>query len=125
MTEREIQIKNYIDGYNQFDVLKMIRDFDEQIIFENVQNGQVTMTLDGLESFKQQAEQAKSFFLSRKQTIQSIHHNVCTTEVNIHYSAILAMDFPNGMKKGQLLELNGKSIFEFCDSKIVKLTDIS
>jgi hypothetical protein len=35
------------------------------------------------------------------------------------------MDFPNGLKKGEEISLDGKSIFEFSeDGKIMKLTDI-
>ena len=122
---REKVIHNYMAGYNQFDVEKMIADFDESIVFENIQNGIITMTLRGIAAFQQQAEQAKSYFSSRKQTVISIHHQNATTEVAIQYSAILAMDFPNGLKKGQELKLSGKSIFEFDNRKIIKLTDVS
>ena len=38
MTNREKIIKNYIDGYNQFDIDKMVFDFDDNIVFENIQN---------------------------------------------------------------------------------------
>ena len=113
MTQREEQIQNYIEGYNQFDILKMIKDFDEQIIFENVQNGQVTMTLNGLEAFKKQAEEAKFYFSSRRQSIQTTRHTTTSSEVDIHYSAILAMDFPNGMKLGQSLELTENLFLNF------------
>ena len=34
-------------------------------------------------------------------------------------------DYSNGMRKGQSLNLTGKSVFEFEGNKIVKLTDIS
>jgi len=46
-------------------------------------------------------------------------------EIEIEYFGILAIDFPNGMKKGGEIKLNGKSIFEFNDEKIIRLTDIS
>ncbi len=124
-SEREKVIKNYIDGYNDFDVNKMFADFDEKIIFENIQNGKANMTLTGLSALKEQAEQAKSYFSSRQQTIKSFVHNVNETEIEINYSAILAMDFPNGLKKGEKLNLSGKSIFTFSENKVVKLTDIS
>jgi hypothetical protein len=35
------------------------------------------------------------------------------------------MDFPNGLQKGQELDLTGKSIFKFSGDTIIKLTDIS
>ena len=55
---RENIIQNYIDGYNKFDTEKMTRDFSEEIVFQNIQNGEVDMTLEGKNAFKQQAEQA-------------------------------------------------------------------
>jgi hypothetical protein len=59
-------------------------------------------------------------------TIKSFTHNDDETEIVINYSAVLAMDFPNGLKKGETLNLTGKSVFKFSDnSKIIKLTDIS
>jgi hypothetical protein len=125
MTDRENIIKNYIEGYNNFDIDKMFADFDESIIFENIQNGKVNMTLSGISALKEQAEQAKSYFSNRQQTIKSFVHNDDETEIEIDYSAILAMDFPNGLKKGEKLNLTGKSIFKFADNKVVKLTDIS
>jgi hypothetical protein len=124
-SDREKIVKNYIDGYNHFDIDKMMADFDEKIFFENVQNGEVNMSLSGVSAFKQQAEQAKSYFTIRQQTIKSFTHNDDETEIVIDYSAVLAMDFPNGLKKGETLNLTGKSIFQFSDNKIIKLTDIS
>jgi hypothetical protein len=125
MEERERIIKNYIDGYNQFDLDKMVADFDDQIVFENHQNGEVTMTLIGLKAFREQAEQAKSYFTKRTQTIRSIKHLTDESEVKIDYHAVLAMDFPNGMKKGDELNLQGKSVFMFLDNKVIRLTDVS
>lgn len=124
-SNREKVVKNYIDGYNNFDIAKMFADFDESIIFENIQNGEVSMTLAGISALKEQAEQAKSYFSSRQQTIKTFVHNDDETEIEIEYSAVLAMDFPNGLKKGERLNLTGKSIFKFSDNKVVKLTDIS
>ncbi|HRP89991.1 MAG TPA: nuclear transport factor 2 family protein [Edaphocola sp.] len=123
--EQQKIIQNYIDGYNEFDVEKMTRDFDENIIFKNIQNGVLTMTLNGINAFKQQAEQAKSYFIDRQQQIVALKHNNDTTEIEISYTATLAMDFPNGLKKGDKLELKGKSIYIFRDDKIIEITDIS
>lgn len=123
--ERQKIIQNYIDGYNEFDIEKMTYNFDDNIIFKNIQNDEVTMTLYGIIAFKQQAEQAKSYFKNRQQQIVAIKHNNDTTEIEIAYSATLAMDFGNGLKKGNKLELKGKSIFIFRDDKIVEITDIS
>ncbi|MCU0389044.1 MAG: nuclear transport factor 2 family protein [Chitinophagaceae bacterium] len=125
MKSREIIIENYIEGYNQFDVDKMVKDFAGEMVFENIQNGEVTMKIEGIENFRLQAEAAKSYFTERKQTIRAFRHFNHGTETDIEYFGILAMDFPNGMKKGQEIVLNGKSVFEFKEDKIIKLTDIS
>ncbi len=125
MTNKEKIISHYIEAYNQFDTDKMVLDFDDNIVFENISNGEVNMTLSGINAFKEQAEQAKVYFSARTQTIASFEHKSDEVEVEIDYYAILAMDFPNGLKKGDELKLKGKSIFKFLDDKIVKLTDIS
>lgn len=122
---REKIIQNYIDGYNEFDVEKMTYDFDNTIIFQNIQSGEVNMTLNGIDAFKQQAERTKSYFKNRQQKITSIKYNDDSIEIEVDYSATLATDFPNGLQKGDKLEMKGKSIFKFLDNKIVEITDIS
>lgn len=125
MKDREQIIKSYVDGYNKFDVEKMLADFDDQIVFENIQSGDVTMSLIGLEDFRKQAEQATAYFAERTQTIRLIEHSVDESTVTIDYHAVLAVDFPNGMKKGEELTLQGRSVFKFVGEKIIRLTDIS
>lgn len=125
MTNRENIIRNYIDGYNEFDINKMVQDLDEAIVFENISNGEMDMSLEGIEAFKEQAEQAKKYFSARMQTIKSFTHTNNETEIGIDYCAVLAMDFPNGLKKGDELKLQGKSVFKFRGDRIIKLTDIS
>lgn len=122
---REIIIQNYVDGYNQFDIEKMVADFDDKIIFENIQNNEINLSLNGVMAFKQQAETAKTYFTERIQTIKSFKHFDNRTEIDIDYFAVLAIDFPNGLTKGQKLNLSGKSVFVFEGNKIIKLTDIS
>ncbi|TCN53803.1 nuclear transport factor 2 family protein [Flavobacterium circumlabens] len=125
MIDREKIIENYIAGYNQFDIDKMMADFDDKIVFENIQNAEVNMTLSGLKEFRNQAEEAKKYFSEREQTITLFSHSENQSEIAIDYRAVLAMDFPNGMQKGQELNLKGKSVFEFSNNKIIRLADIS
>lgn len=125
MELREKIIENYVKGYNEFDITRMIRDFSDDVIFENVQNGQISMKLDGIHEFINQAQTAKQFFSQRKQTILSFKHKSEKTEVEINYFGILAKDIPNGLKKGHEIKLEGTSIFEFKGKNIIKLTDIS
>lgn len=125
MTDKEKIIHNYIEAYNQFDIDKMTADFDESIVFENIQNGEANLTLNGIKEFTAQAEKGKEYFSERKQTIISLRQDEITAIVDIDYYAVLAIDFPNGLKAGQGLNMKGKSIFQFLDNKIIKLTDMS
>ena len=125
MLTREKIITNYIDAYNNFNIEKMLVDLDENIKFKNISNGITNMTLNDLSSFKAQAEQAKNLFTKRTQTIKSWKHDDTVTEIEVDYRAVLAIDLPNELKKGESLDMQGKSIFKFLGNKIIELTDIS
>jgi hypothetical protein len=125
MEYREAIISNYIEGYNNFDIEQMTKDFSEVIIFQNIQNGKVSMTLNGMDAFKKQAKEAISYFSQRKQIVVSFNHFPDNTEIEIEYYGVLAMDFANGMKNGQEISLQGKSIFTFKENKIIRLIDES
>lgn len=60
------QIENYIHSYNAFEIAGMLKDLDENIVFENFSGNELTHSITGLEAFRQQAEEAKSYFTSRK-----------------------------------------------------------
>jgi hypothetical protein len=125
MKDRKAIIENYIEGYNTYDVDKMVADFDENIVFENVSGGEVDMSVLGLSALKAQAVEAKSYFSQRKQSILSYREDGEKVEVQIAFHAVLAIDFPNGLNKGEVLSLVGTSVFEFDVDKIVRLTDIA
>ncbi|GAA4460131.1 hypothetical protein GCM10023189_34810 [Nibrella saemangeumensis] len=125
MNSREQIIGNYVEGYNQFDVDKMVLHFAENILFENVSNGEINLALTGLSAFREQAERAIAYFTVRRQTITSIKHIGNQTEIDVDYYAVLKADFPNGLKKGDELRVQGKSVFTFLNEKIIKLTDVA
>lgn len=125
MLTRDEIIKDYIDAYNRFDIESMTLHFDASIHFENVSDGVVNMVLDGLPAFKQQAEMAKHLFSQRAQVITALKHGDNETEASITYTGTLAADFPNGLKKGDTLQLSGKSVFTFANGKITRLVDMS
>lgn len=122
---RENIITNYLEAYNLFDTERMVLDFDRNIIFENISKGEVNMTLNGIEAFIEQAKTAAALFFSRTQTVRDYQHRENETEITIDYQAVLAMDLPNGMIKGEELNMQGRSIFKFSGNKIIALTDIS
>lgn len=125
MDKLESIVKNYINAYNNFDVDSMIADMTEAVVFENVAGGEVNMVLNGIEEFRKQAVQAVELFSSRAQTIKSLTHTGNQVKVDIAYYGVLAVDLPNGMKKGDELNLKGRSTFTFAGDKIITLRDES
>ncbi|SHF72701.1 Ketosteroid isomerase-related protein [Cnuella takakiae] len=117
-------IRNYINAYNAYDVAGMTANLHNDIVFEHITNGEVVLSLEGLEAFRRQAEQAVRFFNQRKQSITSITEAADRVEVAVAYTAIAAMDLPNGLKAGDAIELEGQSIFRFAGDKVIRITDI-
>jgi len=118
-------IERYIQAYNQFDVAGMAEKLHPSILFENISGDKVTLSLRGLQAFREQAETASSLFSSRQQEITNWHFNGHEVIINIAYQAIMAIDFPNGLKTGESLALNGQSVFHFENDKIIKIIDKS
>jgi len=125
MQEREQMIQAYVEAYNRFDVEGMLVHLDENIQFENISNGEVTLSLIGKEAIRQQAEQSKGYFSERCQTITSFKHENNLCEIEVDYEAVLDIDLPMGLKKGDRIQLDGRSVFQFENDKIIALTDIS
>jgi len=125
MENRVAIIEKYLAGYNCFDIDQMLSDCHEEVVFENISGNEVNMSISGLPALRSQAEQAKNYFSTRNQKATSYKHEADRTEVQIDYYAVAAMDFPNGLRKGDELRLQGKSIFRFAEGKIVRITDLS
>ena len=118
-------IKNYISAYNTFDIERMLQDFNDEIYFENVHNGQVNLQTSGIAEFKKQAEIAKTLFKEREQKIIDIKFEDNMAQVRIDFTAILSDDPANGSQAGAALNMSGDSVFVFEDGKIVQITDRS
>lgn len=118
-------VEAYIHAYNQFDVEGMLKNLDKNIIFENISNGNVDLTTNGIDEFQKQAETAKTYFAQRQQTITNWDFQEEKITIDIDYQGILAIDLPNGMKVGDTLKLQGQSIFTFEEERIVRIEDRS
>jgi len=123
--QKQSQIENYVQAYNAFDVAGMLRDLHPQVVFKNIANGEVNMELTGVEAFENQANQAKAIFSERQQTITQVEFGEEVVTIQIDYEGVVAQDLPNGLKAGQELKLNGRSVFKFADDKISEIQDIS
>lgn len=118
-------IENYIAAYNNFDVEGMLKDLDAEIVFQNVSNGEVNLMTNGIDEFRTQATQAVNLFSRREQKITNLKFGETNAEADIFYRGTLAADLPNGLKAGDEIALDGKSIFRFAGDKIIGIEDIS
>lgn len=125
MTTAETIIRAYVDAYNAFDIDKMCSLLHDDIIFENISGEVVNLRTSGLVEFRQTAEQGKVWFSERLQTIKRIEDVGSHTVVEISFAAVVAIDLPNGLKKGDALSLEGVSHFYMTDDKISILRDFS
>ncbi|QNH62661.1 nuclear transport factor 2 family protein [Hymenobacter sediminicola] len=116
---------DYIEAYNRFDVAGMLAPLHDEVIFRNVTGGEVSLTIHGKAEFQVQAEQARQYFSQREQRVTNWQITDNHVEVLIDYSAVAAIDLPNGLKAGDTLQLQGKSVFLFSAGKISAIDDIS
>jgi ketosteroid isomerase-like protein len=123
--EKRALIERYLCAYNTFDIDGMLSEIHENVEFKNISGGEVNATATGKEELRQLAEQAKGLFLSRKQTATHFESFDDQASIDVDYIGVLAIDLPNGLKKGETLKLSGRSEFSFRDGKIYKITDIS
>ncbi len=123
LTQQKEHIEQYIAAYNALDVEAMLRLLHEAVVFEHYTGETLAMRLEGIAAFEQQARQAAAYFTERRQTIETWQFENDRAIVTLDYHAVLAMDFPNGMKAGDALSLKGTSEFQFHDGKIIGITD--
>ncbi|GGD59809.1 nuclear transport factor 2 family protein [Paenibacillus nasutitermitis] len=124
-SETKEVIDNYIEAYNSFDIPGMIKHLHKDIRFRNVSNGEIDMETNGIREFRQLAEKSAKMFSSRRQTIINCNAIDDKIEVIIDYEGILAIDFPNGLKTGDKMQLKGKSVFKIEEGKISLIEDYS
>jgi ketosteroid isomerase-like protein len=118
-------VEHYIEAYNRFDVSDMLSCIHPDVTFENLSDGIVTHRAEGKRAVEGQAQQAVRWFMERNQHVKAFHFQDNRAEVDIDYFAITAVDLPNGLKAGTVLQLTGTSIFTFRDELIDSIQDIS
>ena len=122
--QREL-IDIYINGYNSFNMKKMLLPLHSKIVFENHVKGELTMKLDGMKSFKKRALQGMDYYSKRRQEILSIEHEEGKSIAVINYSATLKVSLSDKNKEGDVMNVTAKSIFYFQDDRIIKIEDYS
>lgn len=124
-TEIRTLVDRYIDAYNRMDVRDMLANVHPQVEFRNISAGVVSASTNGVAELRSLAQQSLSLFSERHQKIESFEIQGPVAVAAIAFRAVVAADLPNGLKKGQVLTLSGRSEFEFQDGAILRITDIS
>lgn len=123
---KNVQLVNeYIAAYNSFDLDLMLSNLADEIVFKNIVDGQANLSILGKSGFKEQALQAMAVFSERNLSVLDTKEDSNTVEVSIHYSGVLRIDIPQGGRKGDQVEIDGKSIFDIYEGKIYSIQDIS
>jgi hypothetical protein len=118
-------VKNFIKAYNSLNVESMIASLHPEIEFKNISGGVLTAHTKGIEEFKELADSSIKIFKEREQNITSYTESDDTVIAEINFRGVLAIDFPNGLKAGEILTMNGKSKYVFKDDLILLLVDES
>ena len=118
-------IEKYLSAYNTFNIDGMIGVLNENIHFRNISKGEVNSETKGIQEFRTLAEQSIQVFSQRRQVIKNITFTGDKAEVDIDYEGILSSDLPNGMKAGETLKIQGKSIFQMKDKMLILIEDHS
>ncbi len=129
MVSREKQMKriidDYIKAYNEFNVDKMLKNVHRDVEFKNIAGGEINVHIQGKTILKTQAEDSNKLLKKREMKITQQTIDGDTVENKIDFKGVLAVDIPDGPKTGELVKLNGKSIFKFKNLKIISIEDIS
>jgi len=118
-------VDRYIDAYNRMNIAEMLLAVHPDVEFKNISGGVINASTKGIGELKALAEQSVALFSERHQEILSFESHEAKAAASIGFRAVVANDLPNGLKKGQVLNLSGHSEFEFRDGAISKITDIS
>ena len=123
-TPKEL-IDRYLAAYNSFDIDGMLALLSPDIRFENYSGDQLTAATNGIDGFRQLAEQSRSLFSEREQRITELELGHDSAIAGIAYRGRLAADLPNGPPAGTVLDLQGQSEFSFAGGKITRIVDRS
>lgn len=118
-------VEQFLAAYNAFDIPGMLALLDPEVTFENISDGQVTVSARGIEEFRQLAERAATLFSSRRQTIRRYAAEGDEARIEIDYEGVLASDLGAELRAGDALKLAGRSTYQIRDGRIVRIVDES
>lgn len=116
---------DYLEAYNSKNIQKMLSCFNDDCRFENISNHSPSTVITGKPSLKEQAEYAATLFSVREQKILVSYEEDNRIALELSYTATLAKDVNEKLKKNDQIKLHGASFFEFKNGKISSLKDLS
>lgn len=122
---RRAVVDRYLAAYNAFDVAAMVALAHPAMHFENVSGDQVTAAADGREAFRELAEQSRTLFTSRRQTLLAYRDEAGQVEIEVEFEGVLATSVAPQMPAGTTIRLRGRSRFTFRDGLIASIVDES
>lgn len=127
MNSQEIRaiVEQYLDCYNRFDVMGMMGLVYPAIEFQNISGGAVTAQALGVDQFRNLAELSTELFSKRQQLLKSIKIENNTATLEVEFTGVLTADLPSGQKAGDNITLSGRTIMQFREGRISRITDIS
>lgn len=125
MASNKALIQQYLTAYTAFDLPGMLALLASDVVFENYTNDQLTASAYGIDRFRALAEQSGSLFTECEQRMTALREWPDRAVVGIAFRGVLAADIPDGPKAGTVIELEGKSEFEFRDGRITRIVDRS
>lgn len=118
-------IEAYVDAYNRKDVEVMLSCLADNAFFQNIVGGEVTAEASDKRSLAQLAKLGAGAFEARHQEVTNAITVAGTTLIEVSYSAVVAIDLPNGWKAGQTLAFSSASAFRVEGGKIISIVDES
>lgn len=125
MAGNKALIQQYLAAYTAFDIQGMLALLSPDVVFENYTSDQLTASAQGVEQFRALAEQSQHLFSEREQQLTALREWPERAVAGIAFRGVLAADIPDGPKAGTVIELDGKSEFEFRNGLITRIVDRS
>ena len=116
-------VESYLAAYNAGNIDGMLACLARDVHFKDVSGDTVTAQARGLPAFETLARHGAAVFAHRTQTVLNAITVDDTTLAEISFSAVVAMDLPNGWVAGRTVAVMGASLFQLRDGKIARIVD--
>ncbi|MEM7663290.1 MAG: nuclear transport factor 2 family protein [Pseudomonadota bacterium] len=118
-------VSRYIACYNERDIDGMLACVTEDVVFENISNTGQSMRLEGRDAMEEVAKLSGNAFSYRRQQVLNFLEAGNKASAEITFEGKAAVDLPNGVKAGEMVEVRGASFFELRGGLLCRIADYS